>query len=538
MTPKASRPKVAAIILDSTDAALIEKGIAEGWLPNLARFRQRGGYGRLQTGSEVINATAWPGFLTGQHAGDHGVWNYLAWAPHSMSHVPCTPEKQSLEPFWRDLCRRGHRCVALDVPRTYPPAEPFDGVEFSPWGAHYKLTEPYSHPADFLPWVNKTIGKEPLGNEPGGDLSASLLLAELDHVLRTTRMQGELGVRTLQREPCELFILAFSGPHRAGHVLWDSSGLAVEPTPEERRRIDNALRETYVETDRALGRVLDELGQGEDTTVLVFSLHGMGPNSSLADLLPDMLDCVLQETSTEPPQGGGAAAGGRLLHTLRDVIPPSFRHAVKNSLPKSLQHRLTVFWRQEDIDWSQTQAVALIPDLQGFIRVNLKGRESQGIVEPGAPYDEICARIMDGLMTFKHSDTGEPAVVDVQRADALFPGGERLSELPDLIVQWSDRPAKDTVGVTSERYRTIAWPTPGRVPDGRSGHHRHRAWLAAVGAGIEAHSELPLRHALDLPPTLYALLGARPPQRMAGSPIEALFPWTFGAKTARSDVQL
>ena len=522
MTLKADRPRVAAIILDATDAALIEQGIAEGWLPNLARLRQRGGYGRLETDTGVINATAWPSFLTGQNAGDHGAWNFLAWDPQSMTHVPCSPERQNYEPFWRDLCRRGHRCVALDVPRTYPPAEPFAGVELSPWGAHYRLTDPYSNPPDFLPWVNKTIGKEPLGNEPGGHLTAPMLLAELDRVIKTTRVQAELGVRALRRESCELFILAFSGPHRAGHVLWDSAGLAVAPTADERDHVESALRETYIETDKALGRVLEELGDGEDTVTLVFSLHGMGPNTSLADLLPNMLDCVLNETRAEPGQDGDAPPTRGLLHKVRNAIPPPFRQAVKNHLPKSLQHRLTVFWRQPDIDWSQTQAVALIDDLQGFIRINLKGRESRGIVEPGAAYDELCARITDGLLTFEHSDTGEPAVAAVQRADALFPGGERLGELPDLIVQWSERPAKDTVGVSSERYGTIGWPTPGRVPDGRSGHHRHRAWLAAVGPGIEAHSDLPPGHTLDLPPTLYALLGARPPQHMAGSPIEAL----------------
>ncbi len=217
------------------------------------------------------------------------------------------------------------------------------------------------------------------------------MLAELDRVIKTTRMQGELGVRTLRRERCELFILAFSGPHRAGHVLWDCSGLATDPTVEERRRIEGALRETYIEADKALGRILDELGESRDTTILVFSLHGMGPNNSLAELLPDMLDCVLGEAHVEPSRVGAASAGGGPLHRLRETISPSFRNAVKNKLPKSCQHRLTMFWRRERIDWSRTKAVALIADLQGFIRVNLKGRESRGSSSRARPTMR-CAR--------------------------------------------------------------------------------------------------------------------------------------------------
>lgn len=519
----AKQPKVAAIILDSTDAELIEQAIAQGWMPNLATFRKRGGYTRLKSGSDWVNATAWPGFLTGQNAGDQGSWNYLAWDPQSLTHVPASPEKQNFEPFWRDLCKQGHRCVVLDVPRTYPPTEGFDGVEFSGWGSHYKLTDPYSNNAEFLQWVNKEIGKEPLGNEPGGDLTAPVLLGELERVMNTTRMQGELGVRTLQRETCELFILTLSGPHRAGHMAWDCSGLAVEPTDEERRRIDHALRDTYIETDKALGRVLEQLGEDDDMTTLVFSLHGMGPNTSLADLLPTMLDCVLNDNRIEPQDSQDSGSSG-MLSKLREAVPLSVRNAVKNQLPKSVQHQLTMFWRKENIDWSQTPAITLMSDLQGFIRINLKGRESQGIVEPGAPYDALCSRIIDGLKTFKHKGTGEAAVVDVKRADELFPNGERLSELPDLIVRWSDRPCVEVEGVTSERYGTIDWPTPGRVPDGRSGHHRHHGWLAAAGAGIDANSTLPQHHALDVPPTLCALLNAEVPSTMAGLPIEEVVP--------------
>ncbi len=524
MQTKFSRPKVAAIILDSSDAALIERGIDEGWMPNLARFRKRGGYGRLTAGSDQINASAWPGFITGQHAGDHGVWNYLTWDAQSLTHVPCAPKEQNFTPFWRALCQQGHRCVVLDVPRTYPPEEPFDGVEFGGWGTHYKLTDPYAQPESFLQWVTQTIGKEPIGNEPGGDLTASVLLAELQRIINTTRLQAELAVETLKREPCELFIAAFSGPHRAGHMLWDCTGLATPPTDEQREQLDLALQQVYTETDAALGRVLHALGQDPDATTLVFSLHGMGPNTSLADMLPQMLDCVLHDKRAETNDGLTQKKKKGLLSAVRQAVPLSFRNAVKDALPKSVQHQLTMFWRKQNRDWSTTPAFTLMADLQGFVRINLKGRESQGIIEPGAEYDALCEKIIAGLKTFVHADTGKPAVVDVQRMDELYPDAERVPQMPDLVVQWSERPAADCIGVTSPRYGTILWPTPGRIADGRSGHHRTRGWLAAVNKSIAPNSSIEGYDALDLPPTLCRLINAPVQDTMVGEPIHALMP--------------
>jgi len=523
--PQHPPPRVAVIIVDSSEPALVERAMAEGWMPHLRRLRERGAYGRLAAASALVNASPWISFITGRDTGDHGVWNFLAWSPERMDLTPCDPAAQDYAPWWRSLCRAGRRCVVLDVPRTYPPAEPFDGVELSAWAAHYKLVRAYSHRSSFLDWVQREFGREPLGNEPGGDcLTAASVLAESRRVLEATRLQAELAVRALERERCELFMLALSGPHRAGHMCWDTTGLAQPSTEEQRRQINGLIRAVYSAADTALGRVLDQLEGAADTTILALSLHGMGQNTSLADMLPEMLDRVLHDRGPEDDEGGAAdggdaTSGGGLLKRLRQAVPLSWRSAIKNRLPIGVQHWLTRFWRRAKVDWSRTPAFTLLPDLQGFIRINLKGREREGIVEPGAAYDELCAKIAAGLRTFVHADTGEPAVVDVQRADELFPGGTKLGELPDLIVQWSDRPACTSAGVRSDRYGIVPWPTPGRLPDGRSGHHRHEGWLAAAGPGIEPGSDLAGLHQFDIPPTLHALLGERSPEWMEGKVI-------------------
>ncbi|MEM6551632.1 MAG: alkaline phosphatase family protein [Planctomycetota bacterium] len=532
-------PRLAVLILDAADASLVESCCedvgGDGGMPNLKRLRDRGVYGRIGSVAAEVNAAPWPSFMTGKEPGDHGVWNYVGWDPMKMNHRACGPEHENYEPWWRGLCREGCRSVILDVPRTYPPeagALDFEGkpngVELSAWGSHYKLTNPYSEPAGFLKWLEGELGRPDWGNEPGGELTADMVLKEKARVMKVIEMQGEAGVRTLGREACELFVLAFSGPHRGGHVVWDDTGLADKGTPDQRDEVNRSIHEVYSATDRELGRVLDRLAElpgGDETVVWALSLHGMTQNESLAQLLPEMLDRVLHDKKVEPVSVGEAEVGKPkkgLLKTVREMVPESARSAVKDRLPLSVQNWLTRFWRKTNVDWSQTEALALLDDLQGFVLINLKGREAKGIVEPGEAYEALCAKITDGLKTFVHVDTGEPAVRAVDRPGELYPNGTKAGIIPDLIVQWAHRPVVTVQAIESERYGRIDWPTPGRVTDGRSGHHVGEGWWVAAGPGLEAGGSHAGMHALDVVPTIYRQLGRELPAGIAGEAREEL----------------
>ena len=41
-------------------------------------------------------------------------------------------------------------------------------------------------------------------------------------------------------------------------------------------------------------------------------------------------------------------------------------------------------WAAGGIDWARTKAFTLRADLQGYIRINLAGREGRGLVPPAA----------------------------------------------------------------------------------------------------------------------------------------------------------
>ena len=86
-------------------------------------------------------------------------------------------------------------------------------------------------------------------------------------------------------------------------------------------------------------------------------------------------------------------------------------------------------------DWSRTRAFAIPVSYTSFIRVNLKGREPQGIVGAGSEYNRLTDEIIDGLHKLPDPETGEPAVLSVNKSTEIF-GSRPHENLPDIFVEW------------------------------------------------------------------------------------------------------
>ncbi len=105
------------------------------------------------------------------------------------------------------------------------------------------------------------------------------------------------------------------------------------------------------------------------------------------------------------------------------------------------------FW--EAVDWSRSRAYAMG---LGDLYVNLRGREKDGIVAPGAEYEALRDELTRGLLELTDPATGERAVSRVfKREDVYRRFDPRL--IPDLIV--ANRPG----------YR-VSWQASLGVPTG------------------------------------------------------------------------
>ncbi len=90
------------------------------------------------------------------------------------------------------------------------------------------------------------------------------------------------------------------------------------------------------------------------------------------------------------------------------------------------------FW--ENVDWSKTKAYAMG---LGELYVNLKGREAQGVVEPGAEAEALKAELKQRLVQFTDPESGEHPVRRVIAREEVYKKFDP-NMIPDLFITNND----------------------------------------------------------------------------------------------------
>jgi predicted AlkP superfamily phosphohydrolase/phosphomutase len=161
--------------------------------------------------------------------------------------------------------------------------------------------------------------------------------------------------------------------------------------------------------------------------------------------------------------------------------------------------------------WPQMKAFALPSFSEGYVRINLRGREQSGVVKP-ADYGRVCDEIEALIRKVRDARTGRPLVAEVLRPRETHDANDPKLPDADLIVLWASIPA-DVVDTPFGRI--------GPMPFQRTGSHVERGFLIASGPRIPAGVLPPRGHAIDLAPTILSLMDAPVPGYMEGKPLFA-----------------
>ena len=237
-------------------------------------------------------------------------------------------------------------------------------------------------------------------------------------------------------------------------------------SPSSARELQAALREVVVEADTAVGRIVDALPGGSD--IVIFSSLGMSAETSRTDVLGTMLAAVLDGTAIDTASGSWR---------LRAAVPTSLRARVASALPDAVATSLAARLELRGVDWSRTRAFSVPSDTNGTIRLNVRGRERDGVVEPD-DIPSLVAEIRSGLGSFT-LDGEERAVASVDLVADSFGGASASGLLPDLVVRWSDRPPRRGEVLHSPQFGSIRRHSVG---SGRSGNHTDEAWALVLPA--------------------------------------------------------
>lgn len=536
------RHPVIAICLDSAEAALVERWAAEGKLPTLAHLMASGSYGRTQGGGIDFSDIVWSTFYTGCWQEKTGFWHHVAFDPKTYHSKLTNCDYERTPPFY--ALGEAYRVAAFDLPKTRL-RDDVNGIQVLGWGAHSPYSPTTSQPADVIERIKAKHGLHPaLRRDFARGWRKSSVARLLSRCLKGINLRAQVCIDLLEQEQWDLFLTAFGEMHSVGHCTWHISD-DRHPIHREFANLlggRNPQLEIYQATDRALGMIFERAPA--NARLVVFSQEGMTSNN--LDL-PNMaiLPEVLYRLSFPGRVGLISGSAGpnspppdRILwpanlswvrsvyktkaddNALRRFIRKSFLMEAGHRIEQLLfgesdgpqyPYRFKPYWHPGmwySPHWHRMRAFVLPGQADGLIRINLQGRERDGIVALDH-YEAECQSITEQLMQLRDPRTSMPVVTEVIRTrqgSAIFePGGLAA----DLVVKWD---AEIMIDVLDH-------PTLGRFGPfsfRRTGNHTDHGFVVASGPGIPAGQQIKEASWVDVAPLILDLMGAPIPDHMDG----------------------
>jgi len=248
-----------------------------------------------------------------------------------------------------------------------------------------------------------------------GSIGEETFFQDVDY---TVDKDVEMLDRMLAADDWDVYMHYFEFTDRVQHIMWR----ATDPksplyTEELHAKYGDSILKAYERMDAIVGHVMEKMPQG--TQLFVVSDHGFSPWRR-----------VMNYNTWLAKEGylvlKGETEGRANLEDLFD--------------------QGTFF---QNVNWAKTRAYAMG---LGDIYVNLKGREAQGIVEPGADYDALIAEIRERLPAFVDPDTGEHPVAYVWTRDEAY-GTYDPALIPDMFPSnsWGYRVGwQDALGIVAK----------------------------------------------------------------------------------------
>jgi predicted AlkP superfamily phosphohydrolase/phosphomutase len=482
--------KLVMIGVDAAEFSFIKAHLAD--LPNFTRALGSGVTRRLRSTSASLNGSVWPTFYTASSPHDHGIYHHLQWDPALMRLRRVTADWLPVEPFYAKLERRGVSVTALDVPVSLRRNLEL-GIEVTNFGCHDSLAEVESNRRGLARDIVDRFGTHPMRCEIPVDKSARELRHIRDDLVAGARLKGEVSRWLLDARRSDFFITVFGECHRAGHILWPD-GLRSQTAPPA-----NSVLDVYRAVDQSLGLMLDAIDLSE-TTVMLFSLHGMGANDSKNYFIQDFMDRVNMGFAEHEPRLFGAARPRQrsIVRGLREHLPASMQTMIANSVPSSVRDAVVDRSYTAGHDWPHTPAIGVLADWSAYIRFNLRGRERDGMLDDDSrhSYEDW---LRSCFMSLRDAATGELLVDEIHFTNQDS-AGARSSLLPDAIVTWT--PIEPPSQIDSDLIGSIS----GQLRNGRRGNHRADGFLITMGPGFEHGTDAPSLHITELAPMVFERL--------------------------------
>jgi predicted AlkP superfamily phosphohydrolase/phosphomutase len=501
--------RVLLVGLDGATYDVLDPLMARGLMPCLQGIVGRGVRATLRSTVPALTPPAWTSLVTGCSPGAHGILDFFRKDEPSTHHFRfLTSADMTCMPVWLMATAAGVRSTVLNFPLTFPPPKILGHIVpggFMPW----RQLRLGCHPPDLFERLKAlpTFNPRELALDMAHEAKAIEGCAEEDYEgwidlhIRRERQWVDIATHLHETEPSELTTVLFDGVDKIQHLCWRFIDYPPDEMPASawEGRVRDKCAEYFRELDAQIARLLDAFG--EDTTVIVASDHGFGPQVRTFFV------------------NGWLEQKGYLAW--RDGEGPAAASASNLGLNQLARH---VY----QLDWTRTRAFAPLPSGNGIHIVRADAGHPGGVHED--EYVAFRTQLARELQDVRDPVSGEEVVTRVWTRDELF-AGPHLELAPDLTLELTDGGLVSILG-SREGVRRRPFVT---------GTHRPEGVLLAAGPEIRRGLGLEPRSILDVAPMLLHALGLEIPDTLEGEFLSAAFeaaalagrPPRFSATSAR-----
>jgi predicted AlkP superfamily phosphohydrolase/phosphomutase len=491
--------RVIVLALDSVCWDLLLPFANDATMPTLAAFLKSAHHGVLNSTIPPHTAAAWTTFLTGKDPGRHGVIDFVGFDPVKHRFRFHDSSVQRADTIFSRLSDVGIPCGSIFLPRSYPPYPLYEGYMVS----GFETPDVDSHFAE-----PEEIKEEVLGVSPAlhfnfeddweDDSNDAAFARNIDRAMLAVDLLERLAVHFQRERPVKLQVAYLQATDILFHKAWKWCDPATSGANEVRREL---VKKFFRRVDQLINRVLGVHSSssqsqrfragGDKTLRVIVSDHGHGTSAGRV-----FINNFLRDWGYLTGLGAFRRASRKLAMLTMDA-------ATRRAKSRELA-----------VDWARTKAYLAHVGIYGFVYLNLKGREPDGIVAE-QDFENVRDELIAKFKAEKIPGTDKPLFVDVLKGEEVYSRKKELN-LPDLVIVPADG--------FYPRKKISSGPSVRVTPNAIGGVHRSQGVYAFQGPGIVASSGLGAAASIaDMAPTLLAALKQPIPKAMTGKVLEHIF---------------
>lgn len=463
--------KVMVIGLDGACMDLIERWANEGELPYFAKLMKEGTYGRLESVIPTLTIPAWNCMTTGKNPGKIGCFSFLQKSYGSYNFRPYFLLVDKETDIWDIISFHNKKSFIFNLANIQS-AYRINGYMVA--GCLCISDDSLAYPKTLKDKLYK-FGYE----KDIGDIKTLGSLSDREHSkihMAITNRQTDTILKIMDEKDWDFVFLVLNELDRIQHRFWHKEKIVLK----HYKNID---------------KVVKKIGEKDDYTIIIVSDHGFGPNDRVFHINEWLLKNGLLKIKISKSK----EIQRQILSILKKpTVAKAGRLIMRFSLPRKLQQNLLVKTGEISVEWSKTKAFGFS---FGHIYINLKGRESNGIVKRD-DYEELRTEIIEGLKKIS---------VNAHRSEDLY-NGKYMKMAPDIVIE------------TDENVGNVSINVIGRIfVDGFGGmHDRWNGIFMAHGPDIKENFKVNAR-VYDIVPTILYMYGLPLPKDVDGRILTEIF---------------